>query len=81
MDVLSLLVSAALMSPGTAARAKDYTRRECPVIGNSRSMIYHTPASESYRRMLEANLRGEDHRVCFRSEKEARAAGYRKSRK
>lgn len=51
------------------------------MIGNSRSMIYHTPASESYRRMLEANLWGEDHRVCFRSEKEARAAGYRNSRR
>ncbi|HXF66307.1 MAG TPA: hypothetical protein VNK67_06400 [Burkholderiales bacterium] len=81
MNALSLLVLGALMSPGTATWAKDYTRRECPVIGNSRSMIYHTPASDSYRRLLQANRRGEDHRVCFRSEKEARAAGYRKSRK
>jgi len=61
--------------------AKDYTRRECPVIGNADSGIYHTPASDSYRKLLKGNQNGSDNRICFKTEQEARDAGYRKSRK
>ncbi len=63
------------------AAAKDYTRQECPVIGNVDSKIYHTPASDSYRKLLKGNQNGSDNRICFKIEQEARDAGYRKSRK
>ncbi len=64
-----------------ASLAKDYTRQECPVIGNVDSKIYHTPASDSYRKLLKGNQDRGDNRICFRIEQEARDAGYRKSRK
>jgi len=80
--VLVLLSFATWMAVASmGAVAKDYTRQECPVIGNVNSKIYHTPASDSYRKLLKGNQDGEDNRICFRIEQEARDAGYRKSRK
>jgi hypothetical protein len=76
-----LSLAALLVAMHAAAAGKDYTRQECPVIGNSISMIYHTPGSDSYRKLLKANERGENTRVCFRTEREAKDAGYRKARK
>jgi len=52
---------------------------ECPVIGNSKSHIYHVLGSTNYRQMLEENT-GKDNRVCFGSTDEAEKAGYRRSR-
>ena len=77
--LLPLAATVAMAAP--AATARDYTRHECPVIGNASSGIYHTPASDSYRKLLKENPQGEDNRICFRTEPEARNAGYRKSRK
>ncbi|MBX9812212.1 MAG: hypothetical protein K2Y16_11475 [Burkholderiales bacterium] len=78
----SLLPFLALLAvASTPASAKDYTRLECPVIGNVSSGIYHTPASDAYRKLLKENQNGEDNRTCFKTEQEARNAGYRKSRK
>lgn len=78
----SLLSLAALLAVANAVfAAKDYTRQECPVIGNADSGIYHTSGSDSYRKLLKGNRKGEDNRVCFKTEMEARNAGYRKSRK
>ena len=70
-----------VMASMGAAANKDYTRQECPVIGNVDSKIYHTPASDSYRKLLKGNQDRGDNRICFRTEREARDAGYRKSRK
>ncbi len=77
--LLPLVATIAIANPDAAA--KDYTRQECPVVGNAGSGIYHTPASDSYRKLLKENPRGEDNRICFKTEQEARDAGYRKSRK
>lgn len=76
-----LLLPVLLMTPCAHAAAPDYTRDACPVIGNAKSRIYHTPASDDYRRLLKGNRSGEDHRVCFQSEQDAKDAGYRKSRR
>lgn len=76
-----LPLAAAITTTSLDAAAKDYTRQECPVIGNVDSRIYHTPASDAYRKLLKENRQGEDNRICFRTEQEARDAGYRKSRK
>lgn len=46
--------------------------RETPIKGNRASMIYHTPASRSY---LSTHPE-----ACFRSEQDARVAGYRAAR-
>ena len=61
------------------ASARDYTPKECPVVGNKNSGIYHTPGGRHYRQMLQENIRG-DNRACFQNEDAARAAGYRKSK-
>jgi deoxyribonuclease I len=44
------------------------------VIGNRNSHIYHVPGCEDYSKVAERN------RVYFRTEAEARAAGFRKAR-
>lgn len=73
--VLALMLLA-LPLPGSA---RDFTPKECPVVGNKDSRIYHVPGGMHYRRMLQKNKRG-DNRVCFQSELAARMAGYRKSK-
>jgi len=78
---IALLLVILPFAAGAAAATGDYTRQDCPVIGNIQSRIYHTPASDSYRKLLKENPRGEDNRICFKNEQEARSAGYRKSRK
>ncbi|MFN7087082.1 MAG: hypothetical protein ACK4N4_10730 [Burkholderiales bacterium] len=80
LEALLSLAAALAIAPAEAS-ARDYSRHECPVIGNAGSGIYHTPASDSYRKLLKENPQGEDNRICFRTETEARNAGYRKSRK
>jgi hypothetical protein len=60
------------------AMAKDYTPKECPVVGNTNSMIYHVSGGHFYARMLRENPKG-DNRQCFNSTKAAQAAGYRAS--
>lgn len=48
------------------------TDQQGTIVGNSRTMVYHTPDQQGYR-MNSANA------VYFNSEAEAQAAGYRKS--
>jgi len=80
--VIAILLLVALFPAApTVYAAEDYTRDNCPVVGNAKSRIYHTPASDDYRRMLKKNERGEDYRICFKSEQEAKNVGFRKSRK
>jgi deoxyribonuclease-1 len=45
-----------------------------PIIGNRTSKIYHLPNCSDYSKVSERN------RVTFKSEAEAKAAGYRKAR-
>lgn len=59
--------------------ARDFTPKECPVIGNKDSGIYHMPGGTHYHRMLQENMQ-KDNRVCFPNEQAAKAAGYRKSK-
>lgn len=51
----------------------------CPVVGNSKTHIYHIPGDPNYGEMVEENI-GKDNRVCFQSQSEAKDAGYRRSR-
>lgn len=61
---------------GTNATAKGdmETDQQGTIVGNSRTMVYHTPDQHGYR-MSSANA------VYFNTEAEAQAAGYRKSEK
>ena len=74
---LGLLCLVLMASP---AWARDYTSRECPVVGNTQSRIYHVPGGNFYPRMLRQN-QGLDNRRCFTSEAQARAAGFRASKR
>jgi hypothetical protein len=76
--LISTLVTLALLFSG-AALAKDFTPNECPVVGNTSSMIYHTQGQKYYDRMLTRN-KGKDNRRCFKTEQEAQKQGYRKSK-
>ncbi len=65
-----------------AGIARDYTPAECPVVANTESGIYHTRSSMNYRMMLQENKdkRRKDNRKCFKTELEAKTAGYRKAK-
>lgn len=60
--------------------AADYTPTECPVVGNTKSKIYHIPGKKSYAKMLRQNKAG-DNRKCFKTENEASEAGFRKAQR
>ena len=76
------LVVALLLSVGLAAAAfgRDFTEKECPIVGNSETCIYHIPGDRNYGEMLQENKTTKDDRICFRSSLEAEKAGYRRSR-
>ena len=76
--LLIMVLMLALILPSVAS-ARDYTPKECPVVGNTNSGIYHVPGGRYYLRMLQQNKRG-DNRACFGSEAAAIAAGYRRSK-
>jgi len=75
------LVVALLLSVGLAAASfgRDFTEKECPIVGNSETRIYHVPGDRNYGEMLQENKERKDNRVCFRSSQEAEKAGYRRS--
>ena len=56
--------------------AKDYSEKECPVVGNKKSGIFHVKGCLNYMQMLEKN-RGYDNRECFKNRGEAIKSGYR----
>lgn len=58
----------------TTAKGDMETDQQGTIVGNSRTMVYHTPDQHGYR-MSSANA------VYFNTEAEAQAAGYRKSEK
>jgi hypothetical protein len=55
------------------------TKRDCPVVGNTQSKIYHLPHGVFYNRMMKVN-RDYDNRKCFQDEESAIENGYRKSK-
>lgn|GEM_PF-5107255 len=63
------------------SQAKDYSSKDCPVIGNTNSSIYHTPGGRYYAKMLRLNQDGGDNRRCFQSTASAKTSGYRASSK
>nr|WP_251951360.1 hypothetical protein [Limosilactobacillus vaginalis] len=58
----------------TTTKGDMETDQQGTIVGNSRTMVYHTPDQQGYR-MSSANA------VYFNTEAEAQAAGYRKSEK
>jgi micrococcal nuclease len=52
----------------------DEKHASCPIIGNSRSSIYHLPGQESY-------ALSDQNSVCFETEQQAIDEGYRRSEK
>lgn len=50
--------------------AKDYSEKECPVVGNTKFEIFHVKGCPNYIQMLERN-RGSDNRKCFKNHAEA----------
>lgn len=66
----------------TAKKKKlQYLMRDCPVIGNTESGIYHMPGQPHYQRMLVVNKCAKkgtckDNRRCFEDESEALSTDY-----
>lgn len=71
---------AVVLTTSSLALARDYTPKECPVVGNTNSKIYHVPGGRSYAKMLRQNHSG-DNRQCFQSESSAQKAGYRRAKR
>jgi hypothetical protein len=71
---------ALVLSASSVAFGRDFTEKECPVVGNSETHIYHLPGDRNYGQMLQENNEKKDNRVCFKSRVEAEKAGYRRSR-
>lgn len=76
---------------GTAAAAKaaaspaatvanPFTPENCPVVGNKNSKIYHVKGGASFEKMLKNKPSGADNRECFKTEDDAKKAGFRKSK-
>lgn len=80
IPILVVVVLGACVLGAAVAHARDYRPAECPVVANTQSGIYHTPENMHYRMMLKQNKNKKDNRKCFRTERDARAAGYRKSK-
>lgn len=72
---ITITEPAASIAPQTLApSATAKPQKNCDVIGNKNSGIYHVPGCASYSRVREYN------REYFCSEEEAEKAGYRKAR-
>lgn len=75
------LVVVFLFSDSSSAFGLNFTEKECPVVGNSETFIYHLPGDRNYGQMLQENKeKKKDNRLCFKSRLEAEKAGYSRSR-
>jgi hypothetical protein len=75
------LVIVFLLSVSSSAFGVNFTEKECPVVGNSETFIYHLPGDRNYGQMLQENKeKKKDNRLCFKSRLEAEKAGYGRSR-
>lgn len=76
-----LLVVVFVLSASSSAFGRNFTEKECPVVGNPETLIYHLPGDRNYEQMLQENKeKKKDNRVCFKSRLEAEKAGYSRSR-
>lgn len=80
MKLMSFILTGLMLLTTGAALARDYTPKECKVVGNTNSMIYHTQGGQFYDRMLKENARG-DNRQCFKTTSAAQSAGFRASKR
>ena len=80
--IVTFTVAGVILAFPCAGIARDYIPAECPVVVNTESGIYHTRRSANYRMMLLENKgKGmKDNRKCFKTELEAKTAGYRKAK-
>ena len=75
------LVVVFVLSASSSAFGGNFTEKECPVVGNSETFIYHLPGDRNYGQMLQENKeKKKDNRLCFKSHLEAEKAGYSRSR-
>jgi hypothetical protein len=77
---VSILGAVLLGALPLATSARDYTRTECPIVGNKSSRLFHVPGGASYEKMLQDGSGWRDNRICFRTEKEARENGYKRAK-
>lgn len=79
--IVLLVVTGTWAIAPTVAHARNYIPAECPVVANTQSGIYHAPDNMHYRMMLKENKnKKKDNRKCFKTERDAVMAGYRKSK-
>ncbi|MBK8191350.1 MAG: hypothetical protein IPK79_12985 [Vampirovibrionales bacterium] len=84
LTILTLLVIAGLYGRsqlGYKPTAIDEAlgAKQCPIIGNVDSKLYHTPKEHHYLELLQRN-KARENRICFSQEWEAWLAGYKKSK-
>lgn len=74
-------IAVLVLAVSTVVACKSSTEsKDCPVVGNRQTHIYHVPGDRNYDQMLQENTSKKDNRACFKSVEEAEAAGYRKSK-
>lgn len=79
-DHVAVAVFAVSLSAALVACNPNMESRDCPVVGNVETRIYHVPGDRNYGQMLQENTRKRDNRICFKSHAEAEQAGYRRSK-
>lgn len=80
MSLFSKVLAIASLVISVSASARDFTAAECPVVGNTKSHIYHVAGGQFFEMMLIEN-HGSDNRKCFQTESDAQKAGFRKSKR
>ncbi len=70
------LVALFITCTASAALARDFSPKECPVIGNTKRHIFHVKGCPNYEQMLVKN-KYNDNRKCFKTRDAAKASGYR----
>lgn len=60
------------------AFARNFTPKECPIVGNTKTETYYLPTSKNYKMMLMDDKKA-DNRNCFKTEQYAKDSGYHKA--
>ena len=83
--MMKTMLTVVLFTLGTSAFGVDYkrdlTKKECPVIANKKTKIYHVEGQKKYKQMLKKNEdKKVDNRKCFKTAINAEKAGYVKAK-
>ena len=58
---------------------RDLTEKECPIVANLKSKIYHVKGQKKYKQLLKS-AKGENRRKCFKKISMAEKNGFRRAK-